>query len=56
MEEVKHKHTIPFEWIDISSVLKPGKSESLKPEDRVYQRACNLCGYVIKSEGKPFDD
>ena len=42
----EHKHTIEYAWYSIGSTLKPGKDESLDPNDRVYLEACALCGHT----------
>lgn len=50
LKRLHARHSKAAKFYEISSVLKPGKDESLDPSDRIYRKACETCGFVIESE------
>jgi hypothetical protein len=54
LERIHNRHKDTATYYEVSSVLKPGKAESLKPEDRIHRKACESCGLVI--EASPTDE
>lgn len=55
VERMHARHVDSAKFYEISSVLLPGKSESLDPADRVYWKACEACGYRVSQVGVPFE-
>jgi hypothetical protein len=54
LEPLHKRHEDKATYYEITSVLKPDKAESLKPEDRIYRKACNICGFPVERESKPW--
>lgn len=50
LEQLHNGHKDTATYYEVSSVLKPGKAESLKPEDRIYRKACDTCGFLVEYE------
>jgi hypothetical protein len=47
--KIHARHADDAKYYEISSVLKPGKSNSLDPNDRINRKACEVCGFVAET-------